>query len=164
MHPVFFGSAITGAGVDALMAGLVDLLPTADGDADGAASRHASSRSSAAAAGEKIAYVRMFSGDGRTSATALQPADGPRQGHRDQRLRAAAPGCAGRRLVARARSASCGACADVQIGDTIGRRAAATRAHQFAPPTLETVVVAATGRATRARCTPRWPSWPSRIR
>ena len=31
MHPVFFGSAITGAGVDALMAGIADLLPAASG-------------------------------------------------------------------------------------------------------------------------------------
>src|SRR6266545_39102 len=35
VHPVFFGSAITGAGVDALMSGIAELLPAADGDADG---------------------------------------------------------------------------------------------------------------------------------
>ena len=40
VHPVFFGSAITGAGVDALMAGIVELLPAAAGDADGAAVGH----------------------------------------------------------------------------------------------------------------------------
>ena len=27
MHPVYFGSAITGAGVDALIRGLAELLP-----------------------------------------------------------------------------------------------------------------------------------------
>ena len=32
VHPVFFGSAITGAGVDELTAGIVALLPTAGGD------------------------------------------------------------------------------------------------------------------------------------
>ena len=35
VHPVFFGSAITGAGVDALIAGIAELLPAAEGDADG---------------------------------------------------------------------------------------------------------------------------------
>ena len=35
MHPVFFGSAITGAGVEQLMAGLAELLPATAGDVDG---------------------------------------------------------------------------------------------------------------------------------
>src|SRR3989442_12695482 len=35
VHPGFFGSAITGAGVEALMAGIAELLPAAAGDADG---------------------------------------------------------------------------------------------------------------------------------
>ena len=35
VHPVFFGSAITGAGVDSLTAGIAESLPAAEGDADG---------------------------------------------------------------------------------------------------------------------------------
>ena len=35
VHPVFFGSAITGAGVQPLMAGIAELLPAAVGDVDG---------------------------------------------------------------------------------------------------------------------------------
>src|SRR5207247_9309846 len=35
VHPVFFGSAMTGAGVDALTAGIAELLPAAAGDVDG---------------------------------------------------------------------------------------------------------------------------------
>ena len=35
VHPVYFGSAITGAGVDALLRGLAALLPAAGGDAGG---------------------------------------------------------------------------------------------------------------------------------
>jgi ribosomal protection tetracycline resistance protein len=50
VHPVFLGSAATGAGVPELMAGLTELLPARTGDAGG----------------EKLAYVRMFSGTIRT--------------------------------------------------------------------------------------------------
>ncbi len=35
VHPVYFGSAVTGAGVDALISGITWLLPGADGDVDG---------------------------------------------------------------------------------------------------------------------------------
>src|SRR5215207_4053536 len=35
VHPVYFGSAITGAGVEALTAGIKELLPATDGDAGG---------------------------------------------------------------------------------------------------------------------------------
>src|SRR3954471_10639292 len=35
VHPVYFGSAITGAGVAALSAGIAELLPAIDGDPDG---------------------------------------------------------------------------------------------------------------------------------
>ena len=35
VHPVFFGSASTGAGVQSLTAGIAELLPAAAGDADG---------------------------------------------------------------------------------------------------------------------------------
>ena len=35
VHPVLFGSAITGAGVDALMTAITELLPAAEGDPDG---------------------------------------------------------------------------------------------------------------------------------
>src|SRR5688572_14541088 len=34
LHPVFFGSAATGAGLDSLTAGITQLLPAADGDED----------------------------------------------------------------------------------------------------------------------------------
>src|SRR5205085_2448355 len=36
VHPVFLGSAVTGAGVDALRSGIAELLPTSSGDPDGA--------------------------------------------------------------------------------------------------------------------------------
>ena len=65
VHPTFFGSAITGAGVDALLAGIKELLPAAGGDAD-APAEGSVFKVERGPAGEKIAYVRMFSGTVRT--------------------------------------------------------------------------------------------------
>src|SRR5258707_8664612 len=61
VYPVFFGSAMTGAGVDALTAGIRELLPAAEGDADGPVSGTVF-KVERGPAGEKIAYARMFSG------------------------------------------------------------------------------------------------------
>ena len=65
VHPVFFGSAITGAGVDALMHGIARLLPAAEGDIEGELSGTVF-KIERGAAGEKVAYVRLFSGTLRT--------------------------------------------------------------------------------------------------
>ena len=61
VHPVFFGSAITGAGVDELTAGVVALLPTAGGDvaAEPSGSIFKIER---AQDGQKVALIRMFNG------------------------------------------------------------------------------------------------------
>src|SRR6266536_4447324 len=61
VHPVFFGSAITGAGVDSLTAGLVELLPATKADADRPVSGMVF-KIERGSDGERIAYVRMFSG------------------------------------------------------------------------------------------------------
>ena len=61
LHPVFFGSAITGAGVAELSAGIVALLPTAggEGDAEPSGSVFKIERGSD---GQKVALIRMFNG------------------------------------------------------------------------------------------------------
>ena len=61
VHPVFVGSAKTGEGVDDLMSGIAELLPASAGDAEGPASGSVF-KIERGTAGEKIAYVRMFSG------------------------------------------------------------------------------------------------------
>ncbi|MEU9451097.1 GTP-binding protein [Streptomyces sp. NPDC048277] len=61
VHPVYFGSAITGAGVPELITGLERLLPAADGDSDGPLSARVF-KVERGPAGEKIAYARLFSG------------------------------------------------------------------------------------------------------
>ena len=62
---MFFGSALTGAGVGALMNGVAELLPAAGQNAAGPASGQVF-KIERGPAGEKIAYVRMFSGTVRT--------------------------------------------------------------------------------------------------
>ena len=85
VHPVFFGSAITGAGVAELTAGLTRFLPATHGDAAGPVSGTVF-KVERGPAGEKIAYVRMFSGALHVR-DRLPPAGRP-EDHRDQRVRA----------------------------------------------------------------------------
>ena len=138
VHPVFFGSAITGAGVDALIAGITELLPAAEGDVDGPVSG-AVFKVERGPAGEKIAYVRMFSGtvrvrdrlqfgrDAEGKVTAISVFD---RGSAVQRA-----------SVAAGQIGKLWGLGEVQIGDTIGKSRTTTERHYFAPPTLETVVV-----------------------
>ena len=65
MHGVFFGSAITGAGTDALITGSIEWLPAVEGNVDGLNSCTVF-KVERGPSGEKIAYVRMFSGVIRT--------------------------------------------------------------------------------------------------
>lgn len=61
LHPVFFGSAVTGAGVRALMRGIAECLPSSESD-DAAPPSGLVFKIERGAGGEKIAYIRMFSG------------------------------------------------------------------------------------------------------
>ena len=65
VYPVYFGSAATGAGVSALMAGLTELLPTGTGNPGGPVSGRVF-KIERGPGGEKLAYLRMFSGTIRT--------------------------------------------------------------------------------------------------
>ena len=137
VHPVFFGSAITGAGVEALTAGIAELAPAARGDPDGPVSG-AVFKVERGAAGEKIAFVRMFDGVvhvrdrlafGREKAakvTAISVFDGG----------AAQP----RPALSAGQIGKLWGLGDIQIGDAVGEPRVAGEAHYFAPPTLETVV------------------------
>ena len=135
-HPVYFGSAITGAGIRELMVGIEQLLPrSADDDSAKAAGRIF--KVERGIAGERIAYVRMFAGalktrdrlpSGRvTGISVLSAADG-------------APVPADR--ISAGQIGVVRGLTRVRIGDRLGAHAATGEAEAayFAPPTLETVV------------------------
>jgi ribosomal protection tetracycline resistance protein len=148
VHPVFSGSAITGAGVDALVSGLRDLLPTAGDEAGGPVSGTVF-KVERGPAGEKIAYARLFSGTVRAR-------DRLRFGH-DQEGRVTAISVFENGPAVRRACLTAGQIGKLQglgairIGDPLGSGHVAGRrgpggaapGRHFAPPSLETVVVPA---------------------
>ncbi|MGH4031608.1 GTP-binding protein [Actinomycetota bacterium Odt1-20B] len=179
-HPVYFGSAITGAGVAQLVAGVREFLPGAEGDPDGPVAGTVF-KVERGPAGEKIAYARLFSGSvavrdvlpfgpvgedghaGTREAAGTQEAAGTcdptgmcegagmheRTGMREDKVTGIdvfADGTRERRDVVRAgQIGALRGLGGVRIGDVIGEAAGRAGARmagpQFAPPTLETVVV-----------------------
>ncbi|MGW6274584.1 GTP-binding protein [Streptomyces sp. NPDC055060] len=147
VHPVYFGSAATGAGVAELVAGIRELLPSEDGtplaDAPASGTVFKVERGDA---GEKIAYVRMFAGTVRTRDRL------PFGGGREGKVTAVSVfdrGSATPREGVRAgQIGKLWGLGDIRIGDVVGvpradgRRGGSGR-HHFSPPTLETVVVPA---------------------
>jgi len=139
LHPVFFGSAATGAGVEQLMTGIGELLPASGGDLDGPVSGTVF-KIERGEGGEKIAYVRMFSGT-------VQMRDRLRFG-RDLEDKVTAitvfeSGPAVQRpAVSAGEVAKLWGLSEIQVGDRIGEIGTDAADHQFAPPTLESVVVA----------------------
>jgi ribosomal protection tetracycline resistance protein len=138
VHPVFFGSAATGAGVDPLRAALVDLLPAGTGDSDGPVSGRVF-KIERSPAGEKVAYVRMFSGTVATRDRLLLGHGG------DAKVTAVGVFANGTRLgrgpVHAGEIAKLWGLREVRVGDVIGEPVDGVEQHHFAPPTLETVVV-----------------------
>ena len=136
VHPVYFGSALTGAGVDALMSGVAELLPRAGRNAEGPASGRVF-KIERGPAGEKIAYVRMFSGTVRTR----DPA-GPGRARKVTAVSVFADGSdAPSGSVSAGQIGKLWGLAEIQVGDAVGSPSRQAERHQFAPPTLETVVV-----------------------
>ena len=137
VHPVFFGAAITGAGVGPLMAQITELLPVATGDPDDAVSATVF-KIERGATGEKVAYVRMFSG-------MIHVRDRLQFG-RGLENKVTTIAVFERGQAVQRPSVSAGAVAKlwglagIQIGDSIGASAIAATGHHFPPPTLESVV------------------------
>jgi ribosomal protection tetracycline resistance protein len=154
VHPVFFGSALTGAGVAELMRGIAELLPAAGRDGGGPPSGRVF-KVERGPAGEKIAYVRMFSGTLRIRDRVRFGQDGTRK---VTAISVFGGGPAARRgQVSAGEIGKLWGLSEIQIGDEIGapgepatspRRAAGSGPpapepgrYQFPPPALETVVI-----------------------
>ena len=144
IHPVFFGSAITGAGTQDLMAALPVLLPAADGRDDGPVSGRVF-KIERDAGDVKVAYVRMFSGTVRIRDRLRfgpDTADG-RDGAKVTAISVFERGPASPRPLVRAgQIATLRGLAGARIGDYVGRPPAGRAGPQFAPPALESVVQA----------------------
>ena len=138
VYPVFLGSAITGAGVNPLITGIKRLLPTSNGNKDDPV-RGTVFKIERGSAGEKIAYVRIFSGT-------VQVRDRLQFG-RGNEGRVTAISVFDRGSTVRSGSAAAGqigklwGLGTIQIGDAIGVSQTIDERHYFAPPTLETIIV-----------------------
>jgi ribosomal protection tetracycline resistance protein len=141
VHPIFFGSALTGVGVGDLMRALPRLLPAEDGDVNAPVSASVFKVDRGPRA-EKIAYVRIFAGtlrvrdrvflhrpreDDEAKVTALSVYDGG--------LDVRADAAFASQIV------KLWGLTPARIGDTIGEPPPRTPARLFAPPTLEAVAV-----------------------
>jgi ribosomal protection tetracycline resistance protein len=137
VHPVFFGSAITGAGVDPLISGITELLPSTAGDADGPVSGTVF-KIERGPGGERIAYVRMFSG---TVHTRDRLHFGPDHEEKVTAISVFDQGAAvQRRAVSAGEIAKLRGLGEVQIGDRVGEVPGRAMHREFPPPTLESVV------------------------
>jgi ribosomal protection tetracycline resistance protein len=136
VHPVFFGSAATGSGIEALMSAILVFLPQCSAMPDEPLSGVVF-KIERGLHREKTCYVRMFSGTLRTrDRLAL---DGGEQKvtaiHVFER-----GSCVQVSAIAAGQIAMVWGLTDVRIGDAVGA-SRANEQHQFPPPTLESVIV-----------------------
>jgi ribosomal protection tetracycline resistance protein len=139
IHPVFFGSAARGVGVPELMGGIRQLLPAATGAMDAPPSGRVF-KIDRSAAGERVAYVRMFAGS-------VRPRQRVRIGGADEvkptSVRVFAPPGAPRRDTAAAgEMAEMRGLGAVRVGDAVGvAPPGGEERARFPRPALEAVVV-----------------------
>lgn len=129
--PVYVGSAMTGSGVAELTNGLVSLLPVASPDDRGPCAGRIF-KIERGGAGEKIAYVRMFSGALHIRDRVHDDAD------KVTGISVFERGAWVRRGSVRAGEiGKLWGLAHVRVGERVGLLAEDAAAHHFAPPTLE---------------------------
>lgn len=140
VHPIYFGSAALGVGVEELMAGIDELLSGPRGDPDAPVSGRVF-KIERTASGERVAYARLFAGT-------LRPRQRVRLGEgveaKATAIRVFAPAGAPRGSVLSAGGmAMVWGLGAVRVGDAIGDPPAGDEgATRFPRPALEAVVVA----------------------
>lgn len=136
LHPAYAGSAVTGAGVRELMTGIAAFLPATAPAQDGPASGRVF-KVERGAAGEKVAYVRMFCGSVgvraylQFGAGRVGKVSGVQLFDHGQWIRA--------RSVGAGQIGRLSGLTEVRVGDGFGDAVQAEAPH-FAPPTLEASV------------------------
>jgi ribosomal protection tetracycline resistance protein len=138
IHPVFFGSAARGVGIEAMLAGVAELLSDGHGDPEAPVSGRIF-KIERTPAGERVAYARLFAGT-------LRPRQRVRVGGSDDAkatsIRVFAPAGAPRReVVAAGEMATIRGLGAVRVGDALGEppRGEEVTA-RFPRPALEAVV------------------------
>ncbi len=138
LYPVYVGSAGSGEGIDALLAGVDELLSGARGDPEAAVSGRVF-KIERTPAGERVAYVRLFAGT-------LRPRQRVRVGGGDEAkptsIKVFAPAGAPRRdALAAGEMAAIRGLGAVRVGDAIGEPPAGqAETARFPRPALEAVV------------------------
>jgi ribosomal protection tetracycline resistance protein len=138
VQPVFFGSAITGAGIESLLAGLTQLLPTAPSDAEGPVSGRIF-KIERGPHGEKIAYVRMFSSTARVR-DRLRLSNGVEDKVTGIAVYERGPAMPSA-CVSAGEIGKLWGLQHARIGDLVGQSGTGDACHEFPPPMLESVVV-----------------------
>jgi ribosomal protection tetracycline resistance protein len=131
LHPVFFGSALTGAGVDEAMEGIARLLPASVGDGDGPLSARVF-KIERDQDGHRIAYTRVFSGR-------INVRDRFDAGKVTALRVFASADAVQRDTVQAGEIARLWGLREIQIGDWLGEPRQGVE-HRFAPPTFASVV------------------------
>ncbi len=148
VRPVFFGSAVTGAGAAELMTGILEFLPSTPQVVPGAGEDRTQCSATVfkihrGDAGEKICFLRMRAGTLHTRDRVHL--SGGRDG-RVTAIRVSEPG--GFRIRDALQSGQIGQVTGLlhaRIGDVIGPSPERPPTWHFSPPTLESVVVPGTG-------------------
>ncbi len=138
VHPVYFGSAARGVGIEALVAGIGELLSGARGDPDAAVSGRVF-KIERTLAGERVAYVRLFDGTLRPRQRVLV---GGREEAKPTSIKVFAPAGAPRRdTLSAGEMATVRGLGTVRVGDAIGEPPAGEEdTARFPRPALEAVV------------------------
>jgi ribosomal protection tetracycline resistance protein len=140
VHPVYFGAAARGVGIEAILDGITKLLPGIAVDSEGPLSGRVF-KIERTTAGERVAYARLFAGT-------LRPRQRVRVGGGDETkatsIKVFAPAGAPRRdVVVAGEMATIRGLGGVRVGDAIGEPPPGEEAAaRFPRPALEAVVFA----------------------